>query len=386
MLIPLYTCEQFRVERDTRSLKVTFLNAHRVLSTCAIQGGERTDLQHILNHQSCEGSAQHPIARELHLLSREQMHTQSCVHAGLDFTKTALLGTAANMDYASVQHAHYDDAQVTAIATAGVEGNAGRAGDPSQWHEGEQGYVPIHATPGTINIILLFHQTISSAALARSVVTLTEAKTAALLDLAVPSRYGKGLATGTGTDQFAIACPLSEKVRFHWTGKHAKLGELVATSVKAAVIESLRWQNGLEFSRTRSLFHALGRYGITEEALRSVLNAFSDTEPQRPFLLDSITMWSHDPHVSAVGYAIAAILDRSRVQGLPEASVREAVLWQCALLAVSVAGKPNLYAQYVSTLQTEQVSQESFLPGMVARALVLGWSGKWEIHKGYHNY
>jgi len=377
MLISLYNCDNFAVERELRSLKVNFTVAHRVLSTCAVNGGERTDLMHILNHQSCEGSASHPRARELHLLGREDMHATSCTHAGLDRTITALLGTAANMDYASIQHASYEDAGVTAIVTAGVEGNAGRAGDPAQWHEGEKGYVPIHATPGTINIILMFHQPLSSAALARSVVTLTEAKTAALLDLAVPSRYGSGLATGTGTDQFAVACPLASSARFHWTGKHSKLGELVATSVKAAVLEALRWQNGLEFSRTRNLFHALGRFGIKEATLRTTLDELAGADAQRAFLLDSVPMWAHDPHVSAVGYAIAAILDRSQVQGMPKASVHEALLWQCALLATSVSGRPEAFAGYLEQLQEVESPQDSYLAQMVARAIVLGWSGKW---------
>ena len=29
-------------------------------------------------------------------------------------------------------------------------------------------------------------------------------------------------------------------------------------------MEALRWQNGLEASYTRGVFHALGRFGVTE--------------------------------------------------------------------------------------------------------------------------
>ena len=43
-----------------------------------------------------------------------------------------------------------------------------------------------------------------------------------------------------------------------------KLGELIGRSVRQATQEALRWQNGLEPSYTRGVFHALGRYGVKE--------------------------------------------------------------------------------------------------------------------------
>ena len=43
-----------------------------------------------------------------------------------------------------------------------------------------------------------------------------------------------------------------------------KVGELIGLTVRRATVEALRWQNGLEASYTRGLFHALGRYGLKE--------------------------------------------------------------------------------------------------------------------------
>ena len=43
-----------------------------------------------------------------------------------------------------------------------------------------------------------------------------------------------------------------------------KFGELVGRAVRDATLEALRWQNGLEASYTRGVFHALGRYGVRE--------------------------------------------------------------------------------------------------------------------------
>lgn len=358
----------FTVTRENRFLGVHFQGPWRTLSTCPVHGGEQENLVGILNCQTCEGSAHHPKAKTLHKLSREELHQECCLAAGAPADLTALLGTAANMDYASIQSESFEDAQVTAIATAGVEGNAGRAGDPAQWHEGEHGYVPVHAVPGTINIILLFHQPVSRAALARSVVTLTEAKSAALLDLSIGSRYSANLATGTGTDQYAVASPLAEPARFHWTGNHAKLGELVGKAVHAAVLEALRWQNGLEPSRTRNLFHALKRFGLREEQLRSALQA----QEQKEFLLDSLTMVAHDPRVSAAAYALAGVLDRERAGTLPPDSAQEAIRWQLALLAASVAGKPEQFATHLASIPLQ-----SELPELLAHAIGIGWREKW---------
>lgn len=362
----------FHVEREHRFLRVHLNVPHRVLSTSSEQGGERTDLRFILNCQSCEGSSHHGRAQELMSMSRVQMHQASCEEAGLEAEFTAMLGTAANMDYAAIAEESYADAKVTAIATAGVEGNAGCAGDPAQWHEGEQGYVPVHATPGTINIILLFHQAISPAALARSVVTMTEGKSAALAELAIPSRYSEKLATGTGTDQYAVATPLAEDPRFHWTGHHAKLGELVGVAIRKAVLEALRWQNGLEVSHTRGLFHALGRFGIREASFRQALGQLGLDDSEEKFLLDSITMISHDIHTSAVAYAMASILDRLRVGALPEYSAWEALRWQAALLACSVGGSPAAIGTVLANL-----SHEKDLQKLVAQAVALGWKLKW---------
>lgn len=361
----------FRIHKEHRFLKVELITPHRVLSTSAIWGGEQNHLQAILNNQSCEGSSYHEQALRLMSLSREELHQESCQHAGLNPEHTAVLGTAANMDYVALERAQYADAEVWVLATAGVEGNAGCAGDPAQWHEGESGYIPVHATPGTINIILLFGQSLSPAALARSVVTMTEAKSAALQSLAVPSRYSCRLATGTGTDQYAIACPQGE-VRFHWTGNHAKLGELVGSATEKAVKEALKWQNGLEPARTRNLFHILGRHGVTEKSLRQILQELDSPEQEKNFLLDSLNMLVHDPRTASTAYAIAAILDRFQAQALPALSVQESIRWQLALLVCAVGNQASALP-----VAYQEIPQHASLAQQFALALRMGWRLKW---------
>ena len=142
----------------------------------------------------------------------------------------ALLGTAVDMDNLSVVTETFEVRDgpkivVTALVTAGAKSNALRTGyDRGRYLEGEL------IDPGTINKIILTNMKLSAAALARAIITATEAKTAALQDLKVPSTYSpEVLATGAGTD---------------FTGGHSKMGELIGRAVYRAVREGLCKQNG----------------------------------------------------------------------------------------------------------------------------------------------
>ena len=99
------------------------------------------------------------------------------------------------MHYAALVVATFAELRVCAVVTAGVEGNAGCAGDPANWHEAESGQMERHPHDGTINSMLLVNWPLTPGAMARAVVTMTEGKSAALKDLAVSSRYSQDLAT-----------------------------------------------------------------------------------------------------------------------------------------------------------------------------------------------
>jgi adenosylcobinamide amidohydrolase len=159
----------------------------------------------LCNHQSCE-----PVGhnRTVHrLISRDPGAYRQVVSSGygLPHEQCATLGTAANMRYASIKHAVFRDLEVVAVCTGGVETNAGRAGDPASVFE----YCGFHERVGshelvthrTINTLLFINRELTAGAMVSTVVTTTEAKTAALQELAVNSRYSDGLATGIGTDR-----------------------------------------------------------------------------------------------------------------------------------------------------------------------------------------
>ena len=74
---------------------------------------------------------------------------------------------------------------MTAIITAGIEVNGGRAGDPASYFQ-ESG--KIERIGGTINTILLIGADLPERTMVRALITSTEAKTAALQELMAQSR------------------------------------------------------------------------------------------------------------------------------------------------------------------------------------------------------
>lgn len=156
-------------------------------------------------------------------------------------SEITIVGTAADMDNLAVVTKRFDPFTVTALVTGGAESNAMRAGVD----EGTN-IEPSDHPAGTVNIIVMTNARLTDGALARAVVTTTEAKTAAFEDLKVPSTYTKGAqATGTGTDSVIVISGAKGPV-VTYTGGHSRIGDLIAKAVHQAVLEALEKQNGLK--------------------------------------------------------------------------------------------------------------------------------------------
>lgn len=375
--IILADTDGFILSRAGRFLVARLKNPHLTLSTSQVNGGQQERLGYLMNHQSCEGKGHMGRHHDLALTSREDYHRAVCGEAALPPEGTALMGTAANMQNAAVASRSFEEVTVWAAVTAGVQGNAGRAGDEARWHEGAEAWKPLHAQGGTINTLLLFNWPLLPGGLSRAVATMTEAKSAVLQELAVSSRYSPHLATGTGTDQFCLAAPLdAARKPKTWTGKHGKLGEILAHTVMEATREALRWQNGLEPSRTRNLPHALGRYGLTEESLRAAMGAHLE-EKDRTMLEANFLGVIHEPQVAGAAYALAAVRERIDFGVLPESAAAELLINQAALMASSLAAKPDAYPAFRSLLASAFAGSVPDTLNLVSRALALGWAAKW---------
>ncbi|MBF0289708.1 MAG: adenosylcobinamide amidohydrolase [SAR324 cluster bacterium] len=369
----LHQTNMYAVQRKGRFLLVELYHPSLVLSTSFVNGGLNNHLSYLVNHQSCEGKAHKERYDWMKELSQAGYHDWVCQELNLPSSKAAMMGTAAQMQYAGIQQSQFEEVHVCAIVTAGISNNSGRAGDPALWHEREGNYIHVSAIPGTINTILLFNQSLSNAAITRSAATMTEAKSAALAELAIPSRYSSHLATGTGTDQFCIASPQTSAQTYTWTGKHTKLGELVGSVVLEATKEAIRWQNGLEPSLTRSLTHALARHNCQEAQLKTAITEQA-SEVTHQMILENWDALISDPQVSGCAYAIAAIEDRLQYGTLPLSTRNELLANQCALLAAAVSGKPENIGPFRDQLLRKTLSA---LANWIGTALIIGWENKW---------
>lgn len=343
------------------------LGEHLVLSTSVKGGGQQQALRYVVNHQSCEGTQhleRHDLIKEM---GQEAYHDLVCGEIGLPADRVALLGTAANMNYAAVVVQEDRGLEVTAVVTAGVQGNAACAGDPANWRENEAGWEKVN---GTINTLLLINRPLTVGAMARAVVTMTEAKTAALQRLAVRSLYSGDAATGTGTDQFAIAAPTSGATPLTSASPHVKLGELIGRAVRDATLEALRWQNGLEPSYTRSIFTALARFGLREEKFLDDIAPFLSQRELELLQKNSKAVF-YEPLTGAAAYAFAAVLDRIRYGTLPENAGAEALRMQAGVMAASLSAQTHRQDEFREQLKDEDPMH------LVLHAIAVGWAAKW---------
>jgi len=226
-----------------KTLVIDFTEPLTIVSTLE---GERKAIQTVGNHYSpppCWGiEHQKGLAR-----SRELIYSVLQVSADT----ASFLFTGANMDHLAVAHKKFKEMEVYALVTAGVKSNALRMGkDEGKYYE-----------PGTINIILLSNMKLSPRAMTRAIISATEAKTAAMVDLDVrstpsPRRYQ---ATGTGTDNILVV--QGTGIPIERTGGHTKMGELIARAVYQGVLEAVSKQNALV--PDRNIFQRLSDRHIT---------------------------------------------------------------------------------------------------------------------------
>ena len=392
--LPLFSSPFAVLSRRGRHVIAELQSPALVISTSHVNGGLRDDLRFLVNHQSCEPVKHQERFEFITGLGQNNYHQHVCTELALDPAQTALMGTAAAMQYLGIVTHRWSDLAVTAIVSAGVTGNAGSAGDNAHYDERNGAWErtlppPAEAKPagthnGTINTILLFASPLNPSALTRAVMTMTEAKTSALLELAVGSKTSWRLATGTGTDQFAIATPKNGGTPRTWTGKHTKAGELVGRAVREATLEALRWQNGLEPSYTRSIFHALDRFGLNEKTFKNAQEKLL-SEHEFQLLKDNWNPIVYEPQLSAAAYAFAAVLERILCGTLGASSARESLLHQAALMSAGLAAQPDQFPAFrrdlIAHLSPEPGNlPEQLLPAALSlanHAIALGWQRKW---------
>ncbi len=373
--------EGVEIHREDKVVFARFLVPHRVLSTCSAAGGLHDNLTHLYNHQSCEPSGHHrPIHRLVSQDPRAYRRVIACRH-GLPPEECATLGTAANMRYAAVRREISRDLEVVAVCTGGVETNSGRAGDPASVYESNGSFERVggreSVSHGTINTLLFINRELTPGAIVRSVITATEAKTAALQELAVGSRYSDGLATGTGTDQIAVAARLNTGMPLTGAGKHCVLGELIGKTVHDAVCETLMLQNHLTPEGQRSAVLHLERFGTSGPDLLEAI-ALHLEGPEAVLLRNNFTVIERDPLVVAAVAALVHVRDKVVWGILPRSCVPELGATFGAQIAAAVSGDYTRLDAYRDTLAAARpdFTNPNFVR-LTAYALALGFQEKW---------
>ncbi len=309
------------IMRTEHDLVVRF-NRRHVLSTSWLNGGYREDLTAIFNHQI-------PLAacHACHATGDVKTYLEEVAASlSLDPATTSGLITRAEMRNAAIVSAQYNGLSVTAVVTAGIDKNGGRAGDPASYYETDGRFEPVG---GTINTILVIGADLPDFAIARALMTATEAKAAALQQLMARSIYSAGIATGSGTDMIAIVADPCSKIQLSDAGTHSKLGELIGKTVIQAMHAALEKETGLSPASQYDALVRLSRYRVTEEVLWNVV---AELYPQDPFdpeakerFLLQLKTWAKKPRAVAIVAAALHIVDETGWGLLPSQEVEESI-------------------------------------------------------------
>jgi ABC-type Fe3+-hydroxamate transport system substrate-binding protein/adenosylcobinamide amidohydrolase len=232
--------------------KTLIINFKRPMSLVSTLEGERNGIKSVGNHYSsppCWG-INHKSS-----LSNIRKRVYQVINKSEDIA--SFLYTGADMDNLAIKREKFRDMEVCALVTAGVKSNAVRMSkDVGNYYE-----------PGTINIIILSNMKLTPRAMTRAIISATEAKTAALMDMDTRSSYSSKLhrATGTGTDNMIVV--QGEGILIDSSGGHAKMGELISKAVYKGVQEAIYNQNG--FYTGRNIFQRLQERKISIYSLIS---------------------------------------------------------------------------------------------------------------------
>ncbi len=157
-----------------------------------------------------------------------------------------------------------DGVGVSVIATA-----ADDDGNTCNYSESSGEEIKTKVIEGTINIIVLIDGNPTESCLVSSIITATEAKTAAMQELDIRSRYSGKLATGTITDAIVMA-ETGKGEPIVYGGPASGLGQLVGYCTREAVKKAV--MKGQECSPRRPLLDRLEARHLSINKLASELS------------------------------------------------------------------------------------------------------------------
>jgi adenosylcobinamide amidohydrolase len=238
---------------------VLAINSTEQLSTVstAIHNGGFKKVKTVLNIGVPEGYSDLSLHQDPETLIAE---SSKKIEVANDFIAMITAATITNYSLVAKKD---DDLAVTVVATAGCKTHAESAGEN----------INTNLIEGTINVIVLIDGNPSDSCLVATLLTATEAKTAALKDLDIRSWYTGDAATGTITDSVVVASNNRGPI-IDYGGPASKLGKLVGYCTRKAVKEAVFKQDGCLPSR--SIADRLRERHLSIEKLTSELRKVAD--------------------------------------------------------------------------------------------------------------
>ena len=285
-------------------------------------------------------------------------HMRSLVSAlGLP-DDTVCFMTAAELEKAfCARELEHNGTCAIALLSAGIS-NSITAGESSR-----EGQVP-HRQVGTINIMVITDKPLDDCGMVNAVMTITEAKTAALRDHNIPG-------TGTTSDAVLIACPIDGD-RCLWSGTGSDHGISMAAAVRGCLGESIvRWKgaNGDSVHFLRSL----AIRGITYDDMWAAVKQMNALDPAwdeaavRKRFEDKLESRAKDVNVNALLTAAMALEEKGRygqLYGLSESKFMEDPVHLLADELLGIA-----LAQYISGTKClfQSIRNDQQNPGILSK-------------------
>lgn len=229
--------EQFDLAEKTKLvikdnvLAVICDNPLKTVSSAIFNGGSR-QVKAVLNIGVPEGYSD----LSLHL-DPLQLITQSAAKLNITKDYLAMVTAAKIKNYAFVTKKDED-------FTVGVAATAGCSHGESSGED-----IKVEEITGTINIIVFIDGNPSESCMVAALITATEAKSAALRDFDMRSRYTGDSATGSITDSVTVATTGKGK-EVVLGGPASKLGQLVGHCARKAVTQALLKQEPVWANRS----------------------------------------------------------------------------------------------------------------------------------------
>ena len=216
--------------------------------------------------------------------------------------------TAACVQNFALVSKREDGVGVSVIATA-----ADNEGNTCNYSESSGEEIKTKVIEGTINIIVIIDGHPTESCLVSSIITATEAKTAAMLELDLRSRYSGDAATGTITDAI-VAAETGRGEPIIYGGPASMLGQLVGYCTRKAVKEAI--MKGHECSPCRSLLDRLEARHLSVEKLAFELSKVKSLKTNKQELVCALSKLIRDDSVFASAVLAAVKLNEDFEKGL----------------------------------------------------------------------